>query len=438
MTAGKRDSEEADQRAEPVRPWGALSFRDFRFFWVYGLTGGISRSMREMLTFYYVYELSASAVQLGLTGLFSVTPTLLLGLYGGALADSLNRKTLLMLSQAANLAAAIVLTIIVFLDAVEVWHLWAGTAFWSATSILGRPAQRSYLPRLVPESHLVNAITWNTILSQGTLFVGPLVAGFLIWAVGIEYAYLTNAAVVFMGIGAIAAIRTSGAQEVSGRKASLRTIWEGVQFVRFQQVLLAEFLMDFGVMAVGAVRPIMPILAKDVYEVGPLGLGVLNSAPAVGAIVGAAIMLAVGDFRRKGVVVVLGFGGYALSVMLLGLSSWFLTATVAFALGLGALAMLGFMDVVSLTAKQSLLQIVAPDAFRGRASSLSSILSNLGNGTGAVEMGNMAAIIGAQPTLFVSGLIGMCIATAISLRWPALWRWGAAPAAEVEEEVAST
>ena len=272
----------------------------------------------------------------------------------------------------------------------------------------------------------MNAITWNTVLSQGTLFIGPLIAGFLVAGIGIGYAYLTNALLVLTGLVAVTAIKTSGAQEVAGRTASLRTIWEGVRFVRLQQVLLAAFVMDFGVMSVGFVRPIMPLLAKDVYGVDVTGLGVLNAAAAVGAVVGSAALLAVGDFRRKGVVVVLGFGGYAVSVMLLGLSPYFLTALLA-------LAMLGFMDVVSLTAKQSLLQIVTPDAFRGRASSLSSMLSSLGNGTGAVEMGMLAAVVGAPSTLIISGLIGISIATATSLRWRMLWRWEARPVVEVDE-----
>jgi MFS family permease len=367
--------------------------------------------MREMLTFLLVYELSGSALQLGLTGLFQAVPSIIFGLIGGALADTVDRKKLLIYTQAANVISGGVIAVLVLTDNAQVWHLWAFTSFWSAVSVLGRPAQRAYIPRLVPQSQVMNAITWHSALSQGTLFVGPLAAALL----GIGWAYAAISVVLIASLLAVFAIRASGVPEGPPRKASARTIVEGIQFVSMQEVLKAAMIMDFGVMSVGFLRPILPILALDVYGIGEVGLGLLGAAPAIGAVAASFTLLAVGDFKRKGVVIVLAYAGYALAMVLLGLTPWI-------GLALAALAVTGYMDVIAFTLKQTLIQIVAPDQFRGRAASLSSILSVTGNAAGAMEMGTLAAAFGAPGALLINSALALGMTGLVTLRWMGLWR----------------
>jgi MFS family permease len=395
--------------------WGALAYPDFRWFWAHGLLQGIARNMREMLTFLLVYQLSGSALQLGVTGLFQAIPSIIFGLIGGALADSVDRKKLLIYTQAANVASGGFLALLVLTDVVQVWHLWLFTSFWSAVSVLGRPAQRAYVPRLVPQSQVLNAITWHSSLSQGTLFAGPLAAGFIAALLGIGWAYAANAIVLLVAMLAVFGIRASGTPEGPPRKVSARTILEGIQFVRMQEVLLAAMVMDLGVMSVGFLRPILPILALDVYHVGEIGLGVLGAAPAIGAVAGSLVLLVVGDFKRKGAVIVLAYASYALAMIMLGLTPWI-------GLALVALAITGFMDVVAFTVKQAMIQIIAPDQFRGRAASLSSILSVTGNATGAMEMGTLAAAFGAPGALLINSGLALSMTGIVSLRWRSLWR----------------
>ena len=395
--------------------WGALAYPDFRWFWAHGLLQGIARNMREMLTFLLVYQLSGSALQLGVTGLFQAIPSIIFGLIGGALADSVDRKKLLIYTQAANVASGGFLALLVLTDVVQVWHLWLFTSFWSAVSVLGRPAQRAYVPRLVPQSQVLNAITWHSSLSQGTLFAGPLAAGFIAALLGIGWAYAANAIVLLVAMLAVFGIRASGTPEGPPRKVSARTILEGIQLVRMQEVLLAAMVMDLGVMSVGFLRPILPILALDVYHVGEIGLGGLGAAPAIGAVAGSLVLLVVGDFKRKGAVIVLAYASYALAMIMLGLTPWI-------GLALVALAITGFMDVVAFTVKQAMIQIIAPDQFRGRAASLSSILSVTGNATGAMEMGTLAAAFGAPGALLINSGLALSMTGIVSLRWRSLWR----------------
>lgn len=371
--------------------------------------------MREMLTFLLVYQLSGSALQLGLTGLFQAVPSIIFGLIGGALADSVDRKKLLIYTQAANVGSGALLAALVLTNNAQVWQLWAFTSFWSAVSVLGRPAQRAYIPRLVPQSQVLNAITWHSSLSQGTLFVGPLAAGFLAASLGIGWAYAANSLVLTGALVSVFAIRAPGLPEGPPRKVSGRTILEGIRFVRMQEVLLAAMVMDLGVMSVGFLRPILPILALDVYQVGEIGLGILGAAPAVGAVIASLTLLLAGNFKRKGAVIVIAYANYALAMIVLGLTPWI-------GLALVALAVTGFMDVIAFTVKQALIQIVAPDRFRGRAASLSSILSVTGNATGAMEMGTLAAALGAPGALLINSGLALGMTGVITLRWMGLWR----------------
>ncbi len=305
---------------------------------------------------------------------------------------------------------------LVVFDLVAVWHIWLFASFWTAVHILGRPAQRAYMPRLVPANHLMNAITWFGALSQGTQIFGALAAGFIAAIVGVGWAFMVNAAVLIIALLAILPIRASGQPEGDNRKVSLHTVWEGVQFVRLKEVLISSFVLDFGVMSVGFIRPILPILALDVYAVGEAGLGVMNAATAVGSVLGTLILLKIGNVERKGAVILVAYGFYSVGLLALGLSPWFLTA-------LAALAVLGSMDVVAFTLKQSMIQLVAPDQFRGRASSLSSILSVLGNATGAVENGAMAAVFGAPGAIVIDSFVALGVTGVVGARWRGLWRY---------------
>ena len=405
-----------DATSASVSSWGALAFSDFRYFWANGFFQGIGRSMRDTLTFLLVFQLSGSALALGITGVFQAVPAILFGLLGGAMADAMDRKKLLVYTQGANVAAGILLAFLVVADLVQVWHIWLFASFWTGVHILGRPAQRAYMPRLVPSSHLMNAITWFGALSQGTQIFGALAAGFIAAIMGVGWAFMVNAAILVIALFAILPIRASGQPEGGNQRVSFRAIWEGVRFVRLKEVLISSFVLDFGVMSVGFIRPILPILALDVYAVGVAGLGVMNAATAIGSVVGTLILLKIGNVERKGAVILLAYGFYSVGLLALGLSPWFLTA-------LAALAVLGSMDVVAFTMKQSMIQLVAPDQFRGRASSLSSILSVLGNATGAVENGSMAALFGAPGAIVINSFVALGVTGVVGARWRGLWRY---------------
>ncbi len=419
MATGRHGEEPSAENA-PLGRWGALAIRDFQLFWTQGLLQALARNMRELLIPFLVFDLTGSKLDLGITGLFMTLPIVVLGLLGGALADAVDRKRLLIYTHTANFLATALLPVLIFTETVQVWHLWLLASFWSGVSILGRPAERAFLPRLLPRSHVMNGITWFGALSQGTLFGGPLIGGVLIAAVGVGWAFAVNAAFVFLAIAATVAIRTSGEQMGEARRVSFAAVWEGARYLRTKEVLWGAYLMDFGVMSFGFFRIIMPALAEEVYGVGSVGLGMLVAAPAAGSFLGTAILLRMGDPPRKGVIIVLANVGYSLGIAMLGLAA--LTLSSWFYLALAVLAFLGLMDVVSFTARQALIQLVAPDYYRGRVGSFSSILAGLGNGTGSSVIGGMSTLAGVPGAFIINGCICLSITAASGLKWRGIWR----------------
>jgi len=200
------------------------------------------------------------------------------------------------------------------------------------------------------------------------------------------------------------------------QKMSLSVIGEGFRFVWMQRVLFATFALDFGVVMVGFFRPLLTILAKDVYEVGPAGLGLLNGAPAVGSVLGSGTVLLMGRVHRGGVLFLVSVFLYGASLVALGLSPWYW-------MGLLAAGALGYTDSISVVIRSNLTQVLAPDRLRGRASSFTMVTAELGNALGSMEAGFVAGLIGVANTLTFGGVAAMGVVIAGGLAWRELWRF---------------
>ncbi len=399
-----------------IRPWASLAYRDYRLMWGSSFGSATAMQMRQVVNLWLIFQLTGSPVQLGLTGLFQAIPVLFLGVFAGALADVFDRRKLLFLVQASGLLTAVGLAVLSYTDTLQVWHIFAFTSLSSASMIVGGPARVSLTSRLVPRTHLMNAITLNTALSEGAFFFGPIFAGFLLEWVSPGTTFLVNAFLFVPGMIALVAMRTSGAPESPRQGVSLRVVLEGAQFVWRERVLLPMFLMDFGVVIVGFYRPLLPILAADVFHVGPGALGVLFAAPAVGSVLGSSTLLLLGEVKRKGVLFLVSVLMYAASLALLGVSSWYWMALLA----AGAL---GYTDSLSVVVRTTLTQTLAPDRLRGRAASYSNSFAILGNALGSMEAGFVAGAIGAGGTLLLGGAVAAGGVVAGGLKWRDVWRY---------------
>jgi len=405
-----------DQPALPLRPWSSFLIRDYRLIFVAILCANTSMNMRNVTSLYQVYHLTGSSMQLGLAGFFQAFPFVCFGLLGGVLADTFNRKRMIISTQLLNVIPGFVLGLLTLTGTVQVWHVNALNLVSSSLQVLSGPARQALVPSLVPVSHLMNAVTLTTMMQQGTQLIGPVLAGYLIELVGVDKAYFVDALLLLPSIGSVLMLRSSGQPGGARRQISLRSLIEGFEFLWHTRVILSLFLLDFFAVLVGYYRPILPIFASDIFRVGAGGLGALYAAPAIGALIGSGLLLTAGDIKRKGVMTISATFLFALSLGLLGLSK-------RFALGLIAVGALGFSDSISVTIRRTMVQLLAPDQMRGRASSFLTVFAQTTNSLGAVIAGAGAALVGASNALLLGCLL--CALSIVGTCWaiPQLWSY---------------
>jgi MFS family permease len=355
-------------------------------------------------------------MQLGLTGFFQAFPFVCFGLLGGVLADTFNRKRMIIFAQLLNVIPGFVLGLLTLTGTVQVWHVYVLNLISSSLQVLSGPARQALVPSLVPVSHLMNAVTLTTMMQQGAQLIGPVLSGFLIEIVGVDKAYFVDALFLLPSIASVLMLRSSGQPEGARRRIRLRSLIEGLEFLWHTPVLLSLFVLDFFAVLVGYYRPILPIFASDIFKVSAAGLGTLYAAPAIGALFGSGLLLTAGDIKRKGVITISATFLFALSLGLLGLSK-------TFALGLIAVGVLGFSDSISVTIRSTMVQLLAPDQMRGRASSFLTVFAQTTNSLGAVIAGAGAALVGASNALLLGCLL--CAISIVGTCWaiPQLWRY---------------
>jgi MFS family permease len=390
--------------------------RDYRLIFITILCANTANHMRNVASLYQVYHLSGSSVQLGLAGFFQAFPFIIFGLFGGVLADTLNRKKLIVITHSLNVLPGLALGALTLTGDIQVWHINVLNIVASSLQVLGGPSRQAIIPGLVPQSYMLNAVTMATLMMQGTQLTAPVIAGFLIDFFGVQASYFADAALLVPSVISTLLIRASGRPHGKRRQISWRSLIEGFEFLWHTRIILSLFLLDFFAVLFGFFRPILPIFADVVFKVGARGLGMLYAAPAIGALVGSGMILAAGDIKRKGALSILATLAFALSLGFLGLSQ-------RFWLGLIALGFLGISDAISVAMRRTVVQLLAPDNMRGRATSFLTVFAQTTNATGAVIAGAGAALLGAPNTALVGSVL--CTLTIIGTCWaiPQLWHY---------------
>lgn len=390
--------------------------RDFSLIWTSSLFAAIAVQIRNVANLYQVYELSGSSFQLGLTGFFQALPHVIFGLFAGVLADAFNRKKLIAVTHCLHLAPSLALAFLTATGAIQVWHIYLFGLISSFIEVFAWPARSAIIPRLVPLSHLMNAITLNSMILQSSFLFGPAIAGLLIDYSGLAFTYFFSATLIAPAVLAVLGVRSSGRPEGERRRVSLKSMIEGVEFIWAQRIILSLFLLDFGVTLVGFYRPILPIFAGSVFNMGATGLGILYAAPAVGALLGSTSLLMAGDLKRKGPSAVIAALFFAAGLALLGFSKWFWMAVAA-------VMILGFMDSISVGIRRTVVQLLAPDTMRGRAASLITVFAQSTNALGALLAGSASQLLGAPNALVLGGIFCILMIIAIHRAIPQLWRY---------------
>ena len=399
-----------------IRAWSSLLYRDFRLVWGSGVLAALAIQVRNVGCIYQVYQLTGSPFQLGFTGFLQALPFVVFGLFAGAFADAFDRKKLLLATMLLQLVPSAALGVLTSTGAVQVWHIYIFSFLGAFVEVFNWPARSALIPRLVPQSVLMNAVTLNTMIIQTSFLVGPAIGGVLIDYTGLAPTYFWSAAMTVPALLAITAVRRSGKPEGARRTVNLKSIVEGVEFIWIQRIILSLFVLDFGVTLFGFYRPILPIFAADVFKTGASGLGMLYAAPSAGSLIGSMALLMMGDIRSKGVAVVVAAIFFATSLAFLGIAQWFWLAVAV-------VVFLGITDSVSVAIRRTVVQLLAPDEMLGRASSLITVFAQATNGLGALLAGTAAQAIGVTNALLIGS--GLCFVMIYVTCWciPQLWRY---------------
>jgi MFS family permease len=354
-----------DLPPDRVPPLAALAHRDFRLLFIGLVVSMLGSQFTRIAAAWLVWDLTGSATALGLAGLIAALPLIPVSLLGGALADAVERRRLMLAADAAALLTVATLAGLAVAGRIEVWHLYAAGVLITITGVLDRLSRQAMIPGLVPPDHLLNAYALMTTSGQAANLAGPALAGLLLAVAGPAAAFALDAFSFLVVVVALLLLRAPPIAG-GGRAISLGSIGEGLRFVWGKPIIVGLLGLDVAAMVFGYYPPLLPVFADAVLGVGAAGFGLLAAAPAVGALAGGGLMLLVGRLHRPGRVMLGAVGGYALALIGLGLSTWF-------PLALLCAGLLGLTDAISVSIRQTAVQASTPDAFRGRVSGVAQI-----------------------------------------------------------------
>jgi predicted MFS family arabinose efflux permease len=390
-----------------------LRHRDFALYWVGQCVSQIGTFIEMTATTYLLYAITNSPLLLGLGGLVRGVPILALALFGGALADRIDRKRLLMFTQASQVVTSLILGTLVATGAVQFWHIYVIGFVNSTLSAFDAPARNSFYPQLIPRADFQNAVTLSSVIFRLSTLLGPAIAGILIAAVGPASPFFVNAASYFAIIFALLLIRTRFAAATGARTSLRKAAWGGIQYALKSPVLPLILATEAALSIFGHNSALITIFAKDVLHVGPEGLGLLLSSVGAGAIVGTIALVAVGEVRPKGALMIAAGALYAIALLGFAVST-------TFALSITVLFVLGVADSGWGAMRNTIAQLATADAYRGRVMSMITVTSRGLTNAGQIETGAIVASIGPAAGAAINAvLVGVSVAT-VALRSPRL------------------
>lgn len=376
----------------------ALRERNYRLYFLGHLISQIGSWIEQTAVAWILYEMTNSAVLLGLGGLCRAAPTLLLGLIGGAIADRVPRRLLLFTTESAMLLVSGSIGMLALTGHLQFWHLYVLSLASGTLIAFSTPARQALFPELVPREAMPSAVMLNSIVARSAGFIGPLIAGSALAFSGYAMPFLLNAASFLGMLAALVALRVPPRAAADTPRRSLRKdVLEGLRFIWHSPLLKGVLALEIFAGLFGHNTALITIIARDVLQAGPQGLGSLLSALAAGALVG---MLAMVIFHteRHGKVILIAGAGYTLLLIGFGLSG-----SLAFSLAL--LFAVGAADGIWGVARNTAVQLSVPNELRGRAMSVVFLVTRGSTPLGHFTSGLAASFIGGPATIVLGAIL---------------------------------
>jgi MFS family permease len=414
----------------------AFRYRDFRLLWIGRLFSNIGSQMQFIAINWHIFALlrgqtftvsllgrnftlGAEALGLGTVGLVRVIPILLFALMGGILADTHDRRRLLIGVQSAAAFFSAILAALTLTGHITIPLIYLLAAAGAAVSAFEEPARQSLTPNLVPREHFANAVSLDTLLWYLSSVIGPALAGVLVGAFDVGIVYTIDAlsfGTVILSLLMMEYRGQKAAQNGLGKGLGWPALVEGLRFTFRTRMIWSTMLLDFWATFFSSARTMLPIVAGDVLKVGVQGYGILATAQPVGAIVAGAIVSLRREIKRQGVVLLVSVVVYGAATAVFGLST-------VFALSYFLFALTGAGDTVSTVIRGTLRQLLTPDHLRGRMTSVNMVFFMGGPQLGELEAGLIAAVISAPFAIVTGGIATILITGFIAWRYPELRRY---------------
>lgn len=396
-----------------VAPRAAFEHASFRRWQLARLASIVGNQMLSVAIGWHVYALTRSPLQLGNVGAATFVPAFAFSLAAGHVADRVNRKRIVLAYYLVVAACAIALFLLARAHVPAVWPIFVVAFCMGTARTFAGPAASALLPALVPQHHFGNAVAWNSVTWQLATILGPAAGGGVYALSGGAPAVFAASAALMLIAFVFAAGLSPRPLEGSRAPASLSGLFAGVRYVFHHADILGSIVLDLFAVLLGGATALLPIFASEILHVGPLGLGVLRSAPAVGAGLTAFWLAHRPIVRRSGSWM---FGG----VFVFGVATIVFALSRSFALSLAALAVLGASDMVSVVVRQMLLQLRTPDEMRGRVAAVNLVFVGASNELGEWESGVTAAWLGVVPAAAAGGVGTIVVVAACALLFPRL------------------
>lgn len=399
------------QERSPFRVFSALQHRNYRYYW-FGMVAAITGfQILIMAQAWLVYDLTRSPAYLGLVGLSQAIPTILLNMFGGVVADRVDRRKLLLWTQSSNAAIVFVLATLIVTDQIQVWHLLVAAFLAGAISAFDQPARMALLPQLVERKDLMNAVALQSMVWQGSRIVGPAIGGFIISALNIAVCFYLTALAMGGMVFAIVKMRVLQGAPPPNQNHLGRNLAEGVTFIVKNPLFSSLIGMTFINSAFGmSYMILLPVFARDVLDVGSQGFGLLMGVAGVGSLVGSTTVAFLGDYRHKGRLLLAGATAFGAMLMLFAFSQSFL-------LSLAILFVAGVANSLYMTTVNTSLQTLVPDALRGRVMGVYSLAYSL-IPLGGMIAGGVATLASASVAVALGGSLVVLMAVGVAVKLP--------------------
>ena len=389
----------------------SLAVRDFRLLYIALFGTSVSYQLQRTIELWLVYEITGSPLLTGFTGLVRGAATIVFALAGGVVADRIDRRRFVILTAYVNVVITLSLGMLVLTGLIRVWHIYLAAFVNSTLTTAAGPARTAMVPGLVPRELMVNAFAQIASARKLSQLVGPALGGLLIAVAGSGWTYGVACLIYIVAIPITTCIRYESGP-LDRQQSPVQSLLEGIAFIRRNSLIVVLLVTEFAAVFFGSYRALLPIFAVAM-GFGAGGLGILLSAPALGSLLGVAVVMWLGNISYKGLFVAFSVMAYAGCLFGLAFSPWFLSSVAI-------LFVVGVFDALQAVVRQVVILARTPDNLRGRAASFQRMLGVGAPSLGEAHSGAVAALIGAPWTLMVTAVVCIGLTAGLVVKRPDL------------------